>query len=229
MIKDPSNIRDYFKRWPKFYYFVLVVFSPVYWSGLSQKGFLKKYIRSGEVLNLGSGPQVLPGITNVDMFAYKGVDVVADILKLPFADNSVQGVISNTVLEHVRDPRLAVQEMYRVLAHGGYAYVTVPFLYPFHASPDDYTRWTHVGVAELFKDFEIVEKGVRAGPFSALTTGLCYICAMIFCFGSEFVYWVLVNLFMFLFFPLKLLDIVASKLPFALHLSSIIYVVLRKK
>lgn len=228
-MKDPANIRDYFKRWPKLYYFVLVVFSPMFWSGLSQKKFLKKYPSQGTILNLGSGPDVVNGVTNVDMFPYKGVAIVADIMKLPFGDNAIEAVMCNTVLEHVRDPIKAVAEMRRVLKPGGLVYITVPFLYPFHASPDDFTRWTHVGLRELVRDFEVVELGVRAGPFSTLTVWLCYLPALIFSFGSETLYWIIMNLCMFVFFPIKLLDLVIARLPFAIHLSSILYVVARKK
>ncbi|MBX4200291.1 class I SAM-dependent methyltransferase [Candidatus Parcubacteria bacterium] len=227
--KDPGNIRDYFKKWPRFYFIVREVFSPVWWSGVSQKNFIKLH-QGGKIVNLGSGPEIIDErVINVDAHKYPSVSVVADITKLPFEDNSIDSAICNTVLEHVKNPEGAVSEMHRVLRSGGYAYTTVPFLYPFHASPDDYTRWTHAGVRELFKNFEIEEIGVRAGPFSLLATWLCYICATIFSFNSEFVYWILVNLFMFIFFPIKILDVIGSRLPFSIHLSAILYVIVRKK
>ncbi|MDX8383049.1 MAG: class I SAM-dependent methyltransferase [Ghiorsea sp.] len=49
-----------------------------------------------------------------------------DIFKLPFADNSVDILISSEVVEHLPDPVPALQEMQRVLKPNGYAMVTTP-------------------------------------------------------------------------------------------------------
>jgi len=49
-----------------------------------------------------------------------------DIFKLPFADNSIDILISSEVVEHLPDPLPALQEMQRVLKSGGYAMVTTP-------------------------------------------------------------------------------------------------------
>ena len=49
-----------------------------------------------------------------------------DIFKLPFADNSIDILISSEVVEHLPDPVPALQEMRRVLKPGGYAMVTTP-------------------------------------------------------------------------------------------------------
>jgi ubiquinone/menaquinone biosynthesis C-methylase UbiE len=45
---------------------------------------------------------------------------------LPFADASFDLVLSNEVIEHVRDDRLAVAEMARVLRPGGRAVIFCP-------------------------------------------------------------------------------------------------------
>lgn len=49
-----------------------------------------------------------------------------DIFKLPFADNSVDIIISSEVVEHLPDPMPAIREIARVLKPGGYAMVTTP-------------------------------------------------------------------------------------------------------
>ena len=49
-----------------------------------------------------------------------------DIFHLPFADNSVDILISSEVVEHLPDPKPALQEMERVLKPGGYAMITTP-------------------------------------------------------------------------------------------------------
>ncbi len=49
-----------------------------------------------------------------------------DIFKLPFADNSIDILISSEVVEHLPEPLSALKEMQRVLKSGGYAMVTTP-------------------------------------------------------------------------------------------------------
>ena len=224
------DIRTYFKHWPKFYYFVMIVFGPVLFTGLSAKGFIKKYHVKGKILNLGSGPRIISQeVTNVDIHPYIGVDIVADICAVPLPDDSVQGVISENMLEHVEDPQKAVAEMYRLLAPGAVAYIEAPFLYPFHASPSDFHRWSREGLKKLFIEFEMVELGVRGGPFSALNTFLCHLTGFLFSFGSEKLYALFTNLAIFIFFPIKLLDLVFAHFPNAEHVSTDLYCVVRKK
>jgi SAM-dependent methyltransferase len=226
-------IREFFKKWPALYYFIAMVFGPVWYSGIGPKKFLETYFphvhTKQMILNLGSGPKVIrPDIVNVDAHAYETVSVVADLHALPFGDGSVQGIISETVIEHTVDPKSVVAEMHRVLSIGGIGYMTIPFLYPFHASPNDYMRWTHEGVRILLSDFEIVEIGVRSGIFSVLNEWLCYVLPSFFSFGNDRIYWLLVNLSLLIFFPVKCLDFFACKLPFAHRMASIFYCVFKK-
>jgi len=53
--------------------------------------------------------------------------VKLDLCKMPFEDNSIDGVICNHVLEHVPDDRLAMREILRVLKPGGWAILQTPF------------------------------------------------------------------------------------------------------
>jgi SAM-dependent methyltransferase len=229
--KKQFDIREYMKRWPKFYYFVVFVFSPVYFGGLSSRGFVKKYgIEGGERLNLGSGPRRLGyNFKNVDLFSYEGVDITADIARVPLADSTVSMIVCDNVLEHIEDPVAVVSEMKRLLSVSGVAYISTPFLYPFHSSPSDYQRWTHEGLKQLFVGFDMVEIGVRAGIFSTLTVYLCYLFASIFCFGSHKLYSLLLNISIFIFFPIKYLDIVGNYLPFSQDTASVLYCVVRKR
>lgn len=225
-----ENIRDTFKRWPRLYFFIATVFGPLMFCGLSGKGFLKKYGNEGVCLNLGSGPRIIGNeVINVDMNAYPSVSVVADITKLPVEDGSVSRVVCDNVLEHVQDSGKAIREMKRVLSSGGLAYISTPFLYPFHSSPSDYHRWTYQGLLLLTNEFEVVEGGNRAGPFSALTVWLCYLFASLFSFGSSRLYWVLMNASIFLFFPVKILDIIGNLLPSARNMAAVLYIVVRKR
>lgn len=91
----------------------------------------------------------------LDILPAPDLDVVGNLLCLPFASEVVGGVICNSVLEHVYEPQLAVREIYRVLRPGGVAFLYVPFLYPYHGSqgePDCY-RFTRDGLLYMFRDF----------------------------------------------------------------------------
>ena len=54
------------------------------------------------------------------------VDVKADILNLPFDDNSFDIVFCNHVLEHIKDDKKAMQELYRVLKPNGMGIFQIP-------------------------------------------------------------------------------------------------------
>ncbi len=225
-----KDTREFFKRWPRFYFFIATVFGPVLFCGLSPKKFLKKYPTSKRIVNLGSGPRFIrEDVENIDIHPYAGVKIVADICKTPLESSSINRIICDNVLEHVAQPELAAKEMHRILQNDGLAYIAVPFLYPFHSSPGDYQRFTKEGLKQLFKDFEVVEIGVRSGPFSALTAYLCHLFGTIFSFGSARLNSVLTNLIMFLLFPIKLLDIMFNYWPNAHTVASVLYCVVKKK
>jgi len=181
--------------------------------GLTNKKVLEKTFGAGNlkdkvIVNLGSGTKKLHDeITNVDIYPFKNVDVVADARDLPFKDGSVDLIICDSVLEHVPQAYQAIKEMSRVVKPGGYVYVTIPFLYPFHASPNDYYRWTLEGIKEEFKNFKLVKAGMRGGPMGALQGVLMHMLALPLSLGINSLYHTWVNVFMLLLSPLKLLDV----------------------
>ena len=222
-------LRKIVKKFPRLYYFLVVVFGPIYFSGLNPKKFLSKYDQSGVKLNLGSGPKKIGAdVLNVDIHPYIGVDIVSDIHLLPLENDSVSMIVCDTVLEHVLEPEKVISEMYRVLKIGGLCYISTPFLYPYHPSPHDYTRWTSQGLDHLVNNFTIVEKGVRCGIASTFSVNLSYFFATLFCFGSEKAFGLLVDLSLILFFPIKFLDIVLNKFSFSKYTASVLYIVARK-
>ena len=140
-----DRLKLVFKKFPRFYYFLIHVVSPV----CSDRRPLKRFLESAEgvVLNIGSGNSPRQdGVLNVDMMDYENVDIVCDIHRLPFKDNSIDAVMSVAVLEHVREPALVLKEVKRVLKPGGRIFSAIPFMQPFHASPHDYQRYTLPGI-----------------------------------------------------------------------------------
>lgn len=98
-------------------------------------------------------------------------DIVGDIHALPFADDTQDALIAIAVLEHVENPILACQEMWRALKPGGFCFIYVPFLYYYHAEAGyykDYWRFTHDTLTLLFKDFSEVEYVSVRGAFETL-------------------------------------------------------------
>jgi len=127
------------------------------------------------VVHIGGGPRRNhPREINVNCRSMEGVDVVGDAHDLPFADQSVDVIISNAVLEHVRDAEAAIGEIRRVLKPGGFVYIEVPFIQHHHThdingvSFGDYRRYTRQGLAQAFDFCQPIEVGVCVGPTSAM-------------------------------------------------------------
>jgi SAM-dependent methyltransferase len=73
-----------------------------------------------------------------------------------YLDKTYDVVILDQVLEHVRHPQRAVDEIFRVLKPGGICIATTPFLIQVHGYPDDFWRFTSSGLRELFRAYEHV-------------------------------------------------------------------------
>src|SRR3989344_4073532 len=181
-------------------------------------------------LDGGSGPYRWDRrCVNVDVSPFPEVDLVADAEHLPFPNASVDAVVSESLLEHVDNPSAVAKEMLRVVKSGGVIYASAPFLTPYHASPDDFTRWTTSGLRALFAGAEIIETGVRSGPWSAFLVFLAYWLGVIFAFGSKKAAPFLAFVFMLVLGPLKIFDLFFAKLPGSETVSAQLYILCRKK
>ena len=79
------------------------------------------------LVDLGCGTRKKEGYLGVDVRQLPGVDVVVDLEKgLPFEDNSVDGVYSNFMFEHVSNLALLFQEVYRVCSNHAVVEIKVP-------------------------------------------------------------------------------------------------------
>jgi len=88
----------------------------------------------------------------------------------PVADSSVDLLFSCSVIEHLRDPELAIREIHRILKPGGMAYAEIEFLRALHMAPVDFTRYTIPGIISVFErnGFATIDKGISSGPFTAV-------------------------------------------------------------
>ncbi len=99
---------------------------------------------------------LFPGVDYVgcDIQAGPRVDRIEDVHALSFADASVGGVFALDTLEHVADPRRALNEIWRVLRPGGVVVMSSVMFFPIHAHPWDYWRFTPEGFGLLLAPFE---------------------------------------------------------------------------
>lgn len=97
----------------------------------------------------------------------KGCGFVGDLQRLGVQSGSVDIAICVHVLEHVRDDRASIAEIYRVLRPGGIAYIMVPFDMKLDATeewdepdPDIYGHiwaYSRFDFKDRLGDFEVTE------------------------------------------------------------------------
>lgn len=203
------------RRLGRFYPLAMRALAPVY-GDTGVKRFLEGFDLDRDlVCDLGAGTRTYGDrVVCVDGYGYETVHVVADLGRLPFADGSIAGIVSEAVLEHVPDPAAHVAEMRRVLRPGGRVLCYFPFIAAFHASPHDYTRLTLPGLRRLFDGFEVEATKVAGGPTSGLLWTFQEWLAIAGSFGSERLYRALVPV-TWLLSPLKYLDAVLIRHPAA--------------
>jgi SAM-dependent methyltransferase len=95
-----------------------------------------------------------------------GANIVADLNEpLPIEDGAADTVISLSVLEHLREPAMFLQETHRILKPGGVLVLQVPFMWWEHEVPHDYYRFTRYGLSYLLRKagFATVEVHAQTG------------------------------------------------------------------
>lgn len=118
-------------------------------------------------LSVGGGPgRPHESLTNLNIDLFPNVDVVGDAYALPYADESVDAVHCEAVLEHLAEPDRALREMWRVLRPGGLGYFATPFLQAYHAYPNHYQNYTLEGHNHLLRrsGFRVLDAGTCVGP-----------------------------------------------------------------
>jgi len=123
---------------------------------------LRARCQGGTLLDLGCGRPAArqarergyqPGwYLGLDFDVDSQPDVAGDVRYLPLRDEAVPALLAASMLEHVYDYRQTIAEIYRVLQPGGCLLIQVPFLLEYHGFPEDYFRYTHVGLRRILEE-----------------------------------------------------------------------------
>lgn len=230
-ISDDVKQKNYFKnKLGEIYYILLKFFGPTF--PYDFKKIIKNNFNLSNqiILNLGSGnSKIHDKIINIDFEPYSNVDLVCDCTNLPFKKNSVDGIISRSFIEHINNPFKMSDEIFRCLKTNGKTIHSVPFLYPVHASPNDYSRFTVEGFKTLiFKKFKFIDSKILTGPFTLINLILIEIFSTIFSIFNLKLKKYFYIFFMMIFFPIKYLDYFFIKKNIFENIATSIYIKFKK-
>lgn len=134
---------------------------------VNQLNLLKKLIPTfkGKILEIGSKAEnsVPPyrklypqnPYVGLDMEPGTNVDVVLDLTEGigELEEESFDLIICTSVLEHVKYPWLMAENITKLSRPGGFLYMSVPWIWRYHAYPDDYYRYSPSGIMALFPEY----------------------------------------------------------------------------
>jgi len=196
------------RRFGSFYYRVLrPLLAPAY--PFDYRGYVLRHVEPGRdvVIDLGSGNHRMhPDVFALDGMDYPHIDIVCDMRRLPFRAGAIDAFASSSVLEHVFGVEDVLAQIDRATRNGGHSIHIIPFMYPFHASPDDFQRFTHVGAARMLRGWRIERQVAAAGPFSLFNAIVSEIAAAALSLGNARVKAPVYLVASALLAPLKFLD-----------------------
>ena len=105
----------------------------------------------------------------VDLLEGPNVDAVLDIccnsrtLAATLGGEPYDLVICCHVLEHTRNPGRAARNIRALTRPGGHSFIATPWSQAFHATPDDYWRFSVRGLVQLFGGFDMVSAFYSGG------------------------------------------------------------------
>lgn len=138
--------------------------------------FLEKYSRyyRGHLVDLGCGEapfkdyflQFAQSYTGVDWtktLHNSKADVVSDLnIKIELVDGLADSIITLSVMEHLCEPQVFLNESYRILKYQGVMILQVPWQWWIHEAPHDYFRYTPYGLKYMFEKAGFVDIEVEA-------------------------------------------------------------------
>jgi len=167
--------------------------------------FLEIHKTDKKILDIGSGDssynKYFPNRLTFDIDPKRKPEIIGDIHKMPFQDNKFEIILCTEVLEHLKNPSMAISEMRRVLKEGGKLILTTRFIFPIHDAPNDYFRYTKYGLRELFKDWQILELKAETTSLETIAVLLQRLIFQINYKGNKFIkgiLLILIKIFLFL-------------------------------
>lgn len=104
----------------------------------------------------------------VNMDPRTSPDIVHDLeMALPVPDASYDHALLINVLEHIYHAPQLLREAARIVRPGGTAVIIVPFLFPIHADPHDYWRFSRETLEKM-----CAESGLAISAIQPLGTGV---------------------------------------------------------
>jgi ubiquinone/menaquinone biosynthesis C-methylase UbiE len=127
---------------------------------------IKQCLKENNLLPLDGKILGISNIANFDPLISEKAEVIdtkypeLDMQDLPYDSDSFDHVISDQVIEHLEDPKKAIEESHRVLKENGIAIHTTCFINYIHRDPIDFWRFSPESLRYLCKDFsEILSCG----------------------------------------------------------------------
>jgi SAM-dependent methyltransferase len=113
-------------------------------------------------------------LVSIDFTAFPNTNIVTDLKNdIPLVNNFCDLVMVNNLLEHIFEPKIVLQNSYRILKSGSSIVITVPFLMRIHQEPHDYLRYTHYYLTKLLEDIgfriKLVQSSLDFGTFETLS------------------------------------------------------------
>ncbi|MEW6067949.1 MAG: class I SAM-dependent methyltransferase [Nitrospirota bacterium] len=129
----------------------------------------------GHVIDIGGNKEkkrggFKPPLSQVKSWGYLNIDnstnpdICCSAENIPVEDASYDTAILCEVLEHLEHPEQVLKETFRILKNGGILIMSTPFLFPVHAAPYDFQRWTDTKIRLVlesigFSDIKIMPIG----------------------------------------------------------------------
>jgi len=132
-------------------------------------------LMTGDVIDIGGKKEnkrgdFRPPLSQVKSWRYANIDKSTDpdyccsAESIPVSDNYFDTAFLCEVLEHLEKPEEVLREAFRILNRGGNVIISAPFLFPVHADPYDFQRWTETKIRLAlesigFSDIKITPMG----------------------------------------------------------------------